>query len=170
MSGEHCPWCDSPSPEIRKQRFSLVLCANPFHETAPTPPAQDVETLDLSPFIDALAKAQYEDFDSHAATMTWDEYKADDYVGARALYIDPMGMFVRRALPTLGAEVARLVQEARGEALREAKADIRHRIEVFRSVGGSDQYLNALNDAHGLVANRERAVRPVPGERSEAGE
>lgn len=48
------------------------------------------------------------------------------------------------------------LREARAQAVREAKDDIRARIVTFRSLGADDQYLNALNDAWGLVANRER--------------
>lgn len=59
----------------------------------------DIEALDLDPFIDAMARAMYLDLDSHAATMTWDEYKAEDPDAANALYRSPMARYVMRSLP-----------------------------------------------------------------------
>lgn len=41
-------------------------------------------------------------------------------------------------------------------ALQGAKDDIRARIREFTRLGADPQYLNALNDAWGLVANRQR--------------
>lgn len=50
------------------------------------------------------------------------------------------------------------VEAADAEALREAKGDIKARIETFRGLDAHPEYMNALNDAWGLVANRERAA------------
>jgi len=63
---------------------------------------------------------------------------------------------IRRRLP---AETADRVRQAQAAALREAKDDIKARIDTFRGLGADPQYIWALNDAWGLVANRERARR-----------
>lgn len=44
------------------------------------------------------------------------------------------------------------------DALEGARNDIKARITTFRSLDADPQYLNALNDAWGLVANRVRSV------------
>jgi hypothetical protein len=44
------------------------------------------------------------------------------------------------------------------EALRAASDDIKARIVMFRRLDAHPEYMNALNDAWGLVKNRERAA------------
>jgi hypothetical protein len=48
------------------------------------------------------------------------------------------------------------------EGLRAAADDIKARIVTFRDLHADDQYLNALNDAWGLVANRLRRLDATP--------
>lgn len=49
--------------------------------------------------------------------------------------------------------------EIKAEALEGAAGDIKQRIVTFRELKADPQYLEALNDAWGLVMNRARAAR-----------
>ena len=55
--------------------------------------------------------------------------------------------------PWLRTTDARLTDE-----LWDAAGDIKARIVTFRALDADPQYMNALNDAWGLVANRARAA------------
>lgn len=79
--------------------------------------------------------------------------------GTRSLACAEVAQAVTRAGYLPPEDVARV----RGEALREARDDIRSRIRVFRKLDAHPEYMNALNDAWGLVANRERVQR-IEGE------
>lgn len=70
------------------------------------------------------------------------------------------GVAVGYDLPTIERLIRERVAAGQVEALASAKADIKDRITTFRGLGASEEYLNALNDAWGLVANRERAAIP----------
>lgn len=68
----------------------------------------------------------------------------------------------------LTAHDAQVRRDATREALTHAKDDIKARIVTFRELNADHQYMNALNDAWGLVANRLRAdTAPEPSEHSE---
>jgi len=66
-------------------------------------------------------------------------------------------------------EVEKIIATATADALQGARDDIKARIQTFRGLKAEQMYLNALNDAWGLVANRERDARraadaiPPPG-------
>lgn len=64
---------------------------------------------------------------------------------------------VRHVVARITLALAERDRRVRAEALRAARDDIRDRIRVFRDLNADPEYLNALNDAWGLVANRERA-------------
>lgn len=51
--------------------------------------------------------------------------------------------------------------EIKAEALNEALADIKDRIVTFRELKADEHYMQALNDAWGLVANRARRANQV---------
>ena len=54
----------------------------------------------------------------------------------------------------------RIVAERVNAEIVATRDDIHQRIVTFRSLNADAQYLNALNDAWGIVANRGRRTRP----------
>lgn len=122
--------------------------------------------IDLEPFVDRLAGAQYRDLDSHAAFMSWDEYKADDPTAAGGLYRDPMRRYVLRSLPWLPIRPAPAPREA---AEREALAE---RVRALADEWQAERYPDT-GDAgwnQGYDIRREsdidalRALLPTPHE------
>lgn len=75
-------------------------------------------------------------------------------------YTDEQTTVITIDVDALARRVGERIAARQAEALGSAKADIKARITTFRDLGANDEYLNALNDAWGLVANRERAVTP----------
>lgn len=60
----------------------------------------------------------------------------------------------------LPSRLRQIVDTARADALAEARDDIKARIATFQGLKAEQMYVNALHDAWGLVANRERDARP----------
>lgn len=88
----------------------------------------------------------------------------DEKEAARSWLYDHNGG-VGGGLGGLWDMVELIVAERVALALSEAKDDIKARIVTFRNLNADPQYLNALNDAWGLVANRKRSYSPEGGDR-----
>lgn len=92
--------------------------------------------------------------------------KADLFNAACRAHSGPATFICRPCADAQDAVIERVIAARVRDALAEAKGDIRQRITTFRALDADPQYMNALHDAWGLVANRERRVTP-PGEQQD---
>lgn len=98
--------------------------------------------------------------DEHYVPLTMEQIEdsVEEVIEANAVWPDPLTSQVSAVMDIM----REAMWQARREALREARGDIKARITTFRDLDAHPEYMNALNDAWGLVANRERMPFP-PG-------